>query len=113
MVVDAVCRVYFYRNFVMAYSDQHGCRQDAGQFIPVIDRNRCLGKGECLSECPYDVFELKSVPGDARGNLSAGRKMKAIVHGWKQAYTPREDACRVCGFCVAHCPEKAITLQRA
>jgi NAD-dependent dihydropyrimidine dehydrogenase PreA subunit len=38
--------------------------------------------------------------------------MKAAVHGNRQAFAVRADACHACGRCVAACPEHAIRLVR-
>jgi ferredoxin len=39
-------------------------------------------------------------------------KLKRLAHRRQTAYTPRLDACRACGQCVAACPEHAITMRR-
>ena len=86
------------------------CKQLPGDFTPVIDRNRCEGKADCVVVCPYDVFELDLVPADARTGLSFTGRLKGMLHGWKQAYAVNAEACRACGLCVSACPEKAIKL---
>jgi NAD-dependent dihydropyrimidine dehydrogenase PreA subunit len=88
------------------------CQQPPGAFAPVIDRARCEGKADCVVICPYDVFELDLLPPEDRKSLSLTAKVKGFVHGWKQSFAVRADACRACGLCVKACPEKAIRLQR-
>lgn len=88
------------------------CKQAAGRFEPVIDRNRCEGKGPCVPVCPYSVLELAVVPTAMRAQLSVVGKLKGFVHGWRQAFVVQADACRACGLCVAACPEHAIKLVR-
>jgi 4Fe-4S ferredoxin len=88
------------------------CKQEAGIFGPVIDRNRCEGKSDCVTICPYDVFEVAILPSGQRGALSLKGKVKGLVHGWKQAFAVHADMCRACGLCVSACPENAITLSR-
>jgi 4Fe-4S ferredoxin len=88
------------------------CKQDPGVFAPVIDRNKCEGKAECVAVCPYHVFSLGVLPKAARSGLSLIGKLKGFGHGWKQAFTPGAADCRACGLCVAACPEKAIELRR-
>ena len=88
------------------------CRQPPGAFMPVIDRNACEGKADCVVICPYDVFDLGILPPEDRAGLSVMGKVKGFVHGWKQSFAVRAEACRACGLCVAACPEKAIRLQR-
>jgi 4Fe-4S ferredoxin len=92
--------------------DTESCKQAPGAFAPVIDRNRCEGKGDCVSVCPKHVFVLGVLPASERGSLSFVGKVKGFAHGWKQAFMPNVGACEACGLCVSACPEEAITLQR-
>lgn len=86
--------------------------QDPGRLIPIIDRNKCEAKGDCVSVCPYQVLGLLPVPaGDWAGMSWLGR-LKTRVHGGRQAYAIEPDACHACGQCVAVCPEHAIQLRR-
>ena len=89
------------------------CKQPAGITIPVIDRERCEGKADCVAVCPYGVFEIAQLSRDQWLSLSLRGRVKAFVHGRKQAMTPKADQCHACGLCVAACPEKAIRLSRA
>lgn len=88
------------------------CKQEPGKFVPVINRNRCEGKGPCVDVCPYAVLELNVLPVDVRSQLSLVGKIKGFAHGWKQAFVVQSDACRACGLCVEACPERAITLTK-
>jgi NAD-dependent dihydropyrimidine dehydrogenase PreA subunit len=78
--------------------------------MPVIDRSRCEAKADCVSMCPYQVFEIHRLPTAERKELSVPGRLKLLVHGGKQAFAVRADACRACGLCVRACPEQAITL---
>jgi NAD-dependent dihydropyrimidine dehydrogenase PreA subunit len=89
------------------------CKQAPGTFVPVIDRNRCEGKADCVTVCPNDVFEIAVLPKFERHGLSLKGKVKGFAHGWKQALLPNAGACEACGLCVSACPEKAIRLARS
>ncbi|PLK47005.1 4Fe-4S dicluster domain-containing protein [Uliginosibacterium sp. TH139] len=89
------------------------CKQAPGAFIPVIDRNRCEGKGPCINVCPYQVFEMFTLPPEARETLSLKGKIKGFVHRWQQANVVLAERCMACGLCVSACPEQAITLARS
>ncbi|RLJ09681.1 MAG: ferredoxin [Candidatus Aenigmatarchaeota archaeon] len=56
---------------------------------PVVDKEKCVGCGACVSVCPADVFKLK--------------EGKSVV--------VNPDNCIGCGSCVENCPVKAIKLQ--
>ena len=43
-------------------TDASSCKQVPGAFAPVIDRNRCEGKGDCVAVCPRNVFVLGVLP---------------------------------------------------
>lgn len=96
----------------MSSSIDHGCAQPAGAFYPVIDRNRCEGKAECVAVCPVQVFEIGVLAPEARRDLSFKGKVKGFAHSWRQAFAVREASCEACGLCVKHCPEGAISLSR-
>lgn len=84
--------------------------KDPGQLIPVIDRNRCEGKADCQRVCPYQVFELARLGADDKASLSLRGRIKAFVHGNRQAFVVRPEQCHACGLCVSACPERAIKL---
>ena len=86
------------------------CDKQAGRMMPVINRNRCEAKADCVSLCPYHVFELRTLTNKERKELSVTGRLKSLIHGGKQAFALRADDCRACGLCVRECPEKAITL---
>jgi 4Fe-4S ferredoxin len=89
------------------------CRQEPGVIVPVVNLNRCEGKGDCAEVCPEQVFEIRRIDDADYRELGMLGRFKLRVHGMQVAYTPRADACRSCGLCVTACPERAITLARA
>ncbi|HXN86616.1 MAG TPA: ferredoxin family protein [Candidatus Binataceae bacterium] len=88
------------------------CKQEPGVFIPVINRNRCEGKEDCVEVCPYDVFEMGKLSLEDRAALPFGSRVKAWMHGNRQAFAVNAADCHACGLCVAACPEHAIKLER-
>ncbi|ESQ76177.1 ferredoxin family protein [Asticcacaulis sp. AC402] len=88
------------------------CLQTPGVVKPVIDRDRCDGKADCVDVCPYNVFELGIMPPEQRTGLGFMTHVRGALNGWKQSFAVRAEACRACGLCVSACPEKAIRLQR-
>lgn len=88
------------------------CKQLPGAYVPVIDRNKCEGKSDCVAVCPMNVFVVEVLPQAQRQGLPLKGKLKGYVHGWKQALTPNAAACEACGLCIKACPERAITLRK-
>jgi NAD-dependent dihydropyrimidine dehydrogenase PreA subunit len=89
------------------------CKQRPGAFVPVIDRNRCEGKGDCERVCPVGVFALGALPKSMRAGLGVKGRIKGIVHRWQQAILVHSELCKACSLCVSACPEKAINLARS
>lgn len=87
------------------------CFQPAGRFEPFIDRSRCEAKGPCVPACPFSVLVIRPLGEADKAGLGFLARLKARVHGNRQAFAIRPDACRACGKCVEVCPEKAITLR--
>lgn len=92
--------------------DANHCLQIPGKFEPVIDPARCEAKGPCVPACPFDVLAILPLTGEEKAALSFFGRLKAKVHGNRRAKAVHADACQACGYCVAVCPEKAITLRR-
>jgi NAD-dependent dihydropyrimidine dehydrogenase PreA subunit len=89
------------------------CKQEPGVIVPIVNFNRCEGKGDCVDVCPEKVFEIRRIDDADYKELGLLARFKQRVHGMQVAYTPNADACRSCGLCVSACPEHAITLRRA
>jgi 4Fe-4S ferredoxin len=86
------------------------CTPEPTGQVPVIDRNRCEAKDECVRVCPYDVFEVRVLTPDERAGTSLRGRLNLLAHRNRQAVVVRPDDCHACGLCVAACPERAITL---
>jgi 4Fe-4S ferredoxin len=86
------------------------CRGEPGKVAPVVDRNRCEGKEDCVRVCPYGVFEIRLLDAADRASLSLVAKLKAWVHGNRQAYVVRPGECHACQLCIEACPEDALQL---
>lgn len=88
----------------------NGKGKSRGRVVPIVDFNRCEGKGDCIDACPFDVFEIQTIAAADFEKLSLLGKFRSKVHGGKVAYTPQANACEACGLCVRACPERAIKL---
>jgi len=53
-----------------------------------LDKEACVGCGQCVTVCPHRIFELKE----------------------KKAEIVDFDACIECGACAMNCPTEAITV---
>jgi NAD-dependent dihydropyrimidine dehydrogenase PreA subunit len=94
-------------------SSLESCKQEPGVFVPLINRNRCEGKADCVAVCPVGVFKVDTLPPEQRAGLKLQGRIKGFVHRWQQAILIHPSACEACGLCVKACPEKAITLVRS
>jgi 4Fe-4S ferredoxin len=90
--------------------DPSNCKE-TGRVVPVIDKNRCEGKEDCVRVCPYDVFVVRKLTDEERSSLGIMARFKVFVHGGKQSFVVRPGDCHACGECVKACPEKAIELR--
>ena len=79
--------------------------------FPVINPNRCEGKADCVAVCPADVFELRALTSQELAALPFFGRLRVLIHGVRQAFPVRAEACLACGKCVSACPERAITLR--
>ncbi len=86
------------------------CKGEPGRVAPVVDRNRCEGKQDCVRVCPYDVFEMGTLAPEERAALSFFGRLKAWAHRNRQAYVVRPGDCHACQLCIAACPEQALRL---
>src|ERR1700742_2914797 len=88
------------------------CEPESGKVLPLIDRNRCDGKQDCVAVCPFDVFAMQRLSANDVASLPfPTRKAHKLVGKW-QAFTVKPDSCHACNLCVIACPEDAIRLVR-
>ncbi len=86
------------------------CNDLSGRVAPVVDRERCEGKADCVRVCPFDVFEIGTLTPVQRKALSLVGKLKAWAHDGQQAFVVNPLACHACQLCVDACPEHALQL---
>lgn len=91
--------------------DPSRCPEEPGRFEPVVDPSRCEAKGPCVPACPFGVLAILPLSAGDKASLSFLGRLKARVHGNRQARAVHPDACRACGYCVEVCPEQAISLR--
>jgi len=91
-------------------SSRDTCQEGSGRVAPLIDRNRCEAKQDCVRVCPYSVFEIRTLGAEERAALSWMGRLKAWAHGNRQAFAVRAGDCHACQLCVEACPEDAIRL---
>jgi 4Fe-4S ferredoxin len=92
-------------------SGSESCSDVSGRVAPVVDRNRCEGKEDCVAVCPYNVFEIGTLSKLDRSSLSMLGKLKAWAHANKQVFVVNPGACHACNLCINACPENALTLR--
>lgn len=86
------------------------CQAEPGRFVPLINRNRCEGKHDCVDVCPFNVFQVRRIEDADFAGLTLIGKVKSALHKRQTCYTPGAADCRSCGLCVVACPEDAIRL---
>jgi NAD-dependent dihydropyrimidine dehydrogenase PreA subunit len=86
------------------------CNDISGRVAPVVDRDRCEGKADCVRVCPFDVFEIGTLSKQQRRALSLVGRLKAWAHDGKQAFVVNPLDCHACRLCVDACPEHALQL---
>jgi 4Fe-4S ferredoxin len=91
-------------------SEREACSGIPGRFAPIVDRNRCEARADCVRVCPYGVFEIGRLSQQDKAGMSLLGRLKSAAHKNRQAFVVNPDACHACDLCVDACPEKAITL---
>ncbi|HIF93761.1 MAG: ferredoxin family protein [Myxococcales bacterium] len=94
----------------MTGANADSCPGEPGKVAPVVDRNRCEAKNDCVEVCPYDVFEIQDLSPDDKSTLTILGRIKAWAHGNRQAFVVQPQACRACQLCIEACPEDALIL---
>jgi 4Fe-4S ferredoxin len=86
------------------------CRGEPGRVAPVVDRDRCEGKADCVRVCPFGVFVIGTLTREQRGRLGLFGRLKAWAHDNRQAFVVKPLDCHACQLCVRSCPEHALHL---
>jgi NAD-dependent dihydropyrimidine dehydrogenase PreA subunit len=94
-----------------------GKEQRPGLFAPAIDRARCEGgfhracasaKCPCVPACPHSVLEIRPLTAEDKRRLSPGGRLRAWIHGNRQAYVAKAEGCTACARCVQACPVPGV-----
>ena len=94
----------------LSAAEELACKVVPGRVAPVVDKNRCEAKEECVRVCPYDVFEMRKLTRQDRAGMSLLGRLKSAAHGNRQAFVLNPESCHACNLCVEACPEQAIQL---
>ena len=86
------------------------CKDEPTGRVPIVDRNRCEAKEDCVAVCPYGVFEVRTLRPEERTGLSLRGRLNLLVHRGRQAVVAFPEKCHTCGLCVSACPERALRL---
>jgi NAD-dependent dihydropyrimidine dehydrogenase PreA subunit len=65
------------------------CRPEPTGNVPVVDRNRCEAKDDCVRVCPYGVFEVRALTTAERSGVSIRGWLNLLVHRNRQAVVAR------------------------
>jgi NAD-dependent dihydropyrimidine dehydrogenase PreA subunit len=65
-------------------------------------------KSPCVPACPNSVLEIRPLTAEDKRLLSLFGRLRARIHGNKQAYVVKADGCIACGRCVQACPTKHV-----
>jgi len=59
--------------------------------IPIIDRNRCDGKQDCVAVCPFDVFAMQRLTALdlAMFSVLRGKRTNSSANGRPSPFAPK------------------------
>lgn len=95
-------------HYDMNNANKKPCRDNG--VIPMVNQSKREAKGDCVSVCPYGVFELRQRTAEELSELSFVGKIRARHHENLVGSPVHINLCKSCGYCVDSCPEKAIKL---
>ncbi|MGH1438329.1 MAG: 4Fe-4S dicluster domain-containing protein [Lewinella sp.] len=87
------------------------CADARGKLMPLVNFNNCGAKEDCITVCPYDVFEMLQITMKGKDQLNLKGKLKTFFFKHK-AYLTDPALCHACELCVQACPENAIILTK-
>ena len=59
-------------------ASNESCTEVSGRVAPVVDRNRCEGKEDCVRVCPFNVFEIGTLNDAQRRELTFCRTTQSL-----------------------------------
>ena len=62
------------------------CEAEPATWRPIVNRQRCAGKGDCVEVCPYGVFTVGTIDKDEARALPLFARLKVRLHGNKTVF---------------------------
>src|SRR5437870_3767429 len=57
------------------------CGAPSATYAPVVNRNKCEGRADCVAVCPYHVFTVERITDGDFAQLSFIGRLKSRAHG--------------------------------
>ena len=69
------------------------CDEAGGKLMPIVNFNSCGGKEDCVSVCPYDVFEMQPISKEDKTKLNLKENSKPFSLRKSLRYQSRPMPC--------------------